>query len=129
MPIRAYAAQSASSPFTPFAIERREPTSADVAIEILHRGVCHSDLHFARNEWGMTEFPVVLGHEIVGRVTRIGDDVTRFRFGDLAGVGCMADSCRSCASCASGGEQFCLGPERLLERVGIERSGIFPNVS
>jgi len=108
LPIRAYAAQSASSPLSPFAIERREPTSADVEIEILHCGVCHSDLHFARNEWGMTQFPVVPGHEIVGRVTRIGDGVTRFRVGDLAGVGCMVDSCRSCASCTSGSEQFCL---------------------
>jgi alcohol dehydrogenase (NADP+) len=81
----------------------------DVEIEILFCGVCHTDIHFARNEWGFTVFPVVPGHEILGRVTRIGKEVTKFKAGDLAAVGCLVDSCRKCSSCASGLEQFCLG--------------------
>lgn len=108
MPVRAYAAQSATAPLGPFAIERRAPLPKDVEIEILFCGVCHTDIHFARNEWGFTQFPVVPGHEIVGRVTRVGSGVTRFKAGDIAGVGCMVDSCRTCPSCRSGNEQFCL---------------------
>lgn len=109
MPTRAFAAQSATSPLGPFSIERREPTAKDVEIDILYCGVCHSDLHFARNEWGFTAYPVVPGHEILGRVTRVGKEVTKFRAGDLAAVGCLVDSCRSCASCKQGLEQFCTG--------------------
>ena len=109
MPTRAYAAQSATSPLAPFTFERRKPLPTDVAIEILFCGVCHSDLHFARNEWGMSAFPLVPGHEIVGRVTGVGKDVKKFKAGDLAAVGCMVDSCRTCSSCATGLEQFCLG--------------------
>lgn len=108
---KAFAAQSAASPLGPFAIERRSPQPKDVEIDILFCGVCHSDLHFARNEWGMTTYPVVPGHEIVGRVTRVGSDVKRFRPGDLAAVGCLVDSCRTCSSCRQDLEQFCLnGP-------------------
>jgi uncharacterized zinc-type alcohol dehydrogenase-like protein len=111
MPTRAYAAQSATSPLAPFSIERREPRARDVEIEILYCGVCHSDLHFARNEWGFTSYPIVPGHEILGRVTRVGGEVGRFRKGDIAAVGCLVDSCRTCSSCARGLEQFCLaGP-------------------
>ena len=109
MPTRAYAAQSAATPLAPFGIERRSPLARDVEIDILYCGVCHSDLHFARNEWGFTTYPVVPGHEILGRVTRVGKEVTRFKVGDLAAVGCLVDSCRSCASCRSGLEQFCTG--------------------
>ena len=109
VPTRAYAAQSATTPLGPFTIERREPLPRDVEIDILFCGVCHSDLHFARNEWGMTAYPLVPGHEILGRVSRIGREVTRFKVGDTAAVGCIVDSCRSCASCRSGLEQFCLG--------------------
>lgn len=109
MPTRAFAAQSATTPLGPFTINRREPLPTDVEIEILFCGVCHSDLHFARNEWGMTQYPLVPGHEILGRVSRIGGKVTRFKVGDLAAVGCMVDSCRSCSSCKQGLEQFCLG--------------------
>ncbi|MFN0132226.1 MAG: NAD(P)-dependent alcohol dehydrogenase [Phycisphaerales bacterium] len=111
MPTKAFAAKSATSPLAPFSINRREPLAKDVEIDILFCGVCHSDLHFARNEWGFTQFPVVPGHEILGRVTRVGKDVRRFKAGDLAAVGCLVDSCRSCSSCKQNLEQFCLnGP-------------------
>jgi len=102
-----YAAQSATSPLEPFTFTRREPGVRDVQIEILYCGVCHSDLHTARNEWKFTTYPVVPGHEIVGRVTKVGRDVKGFKPGDLAGVGCLVDSCRHCASCAQGLEQYC----------------------
>ena len=92
---------------TPFTFERREPARPDVAIEILYCGVCHSDIHQARNEWGGSIYPMVPGHEIVGRVTRVGSEVSKFRVGDLAGVGVLIDSCRSCPSCKDGLEQFC----------------------
>ncbi|ATJ82444.1 NAD(P)-dependent alcohol dehydrogenase [Halomonas beimenensis] len=104
----AYAAHAADQPLAPFTFERRRPRPDDVAIEILYCGVCHSDLHFARNDWGMTRYPIVPGHEIVGRVTAVGDEVSRFRVGDLVGVGCMVDSCRHCQPCRDGVEQFCL---------------------
>jgi len=105
---RAYAAQSPDARLAPFQIERRAPRPHDVQIEILYSGVCHSDIHMARNEWGQTIYPVVPGHEIVGRVTAIGDDVKKFRAGDLAGVGVMVDSCRKCANCRKGLQQYCL---------------------
>lgn len=108
MPTKAFAAPSATAPLGPITIDRREPLPTDVEIEILYCGVCHSDLHFARNEWGMTVFPVVPGHEILGRVTRVGSKVTRFKVGDTAAVGCLVDSCRTCSSCAGDLEQFCL---------------------
>jgi uncharacterized zinc-type alcohol dehydrogenase-like protein len=107
MPTRAFAAQSPTSPLGPLAIERRTPKATDVEIDILFCGVCHSDLHFARNEWGMTSYPVVPGHEILGRVSRVGSGVKRFKVGDLAAVGCLVDACRSCPSCSQGLEQFC----------------------
>lgn len=106
---RAFAAHSAESPLGPHTITRRDPTPTDVAIDILFCGVCHSDLHFARNEWGMTQYPVVPGHEILGRVTRVGSAVRKFKVGDLAAVGCLVDSCRACDSCKRGLEQFCTG--------------------
>ncbi|HRQ72746.1 MAG TPA: NAD(P)-dependent alcohol dehydrogenase [Phycisphaerales bacterium] len=109
MSTRAYAAQSATSPLGPHSIVRREPLASDVAIDILYCGVCHSDLHFARNEWGFTAYPVVPGHEILGRVTAVGDAVKKFKVGDLAAVGCLVDSCRTCPSCRQGLEQFCQG--------------------
>lgn len=88
-------------------IQRREVTSKDVEIDVLYCGVCHSDLHTARNEWGGTSYPSVPGHEIVGRITKIGGEVTKFKIGDLVGVGCMVDSCRECESCKEGVEQYC----------------------
>ncbi|MBB4085610.1 MULTISPECIES: NAD(P)-dependent alcohol dehydrogenase [Sphingomonas] len=108
-PAKAYAAQSATTPLAPFSFERRDPGAKDVAIDILFCGVCHSDLHTARAEWEGTLFPCVPGHEIVGRVTAVGSDVTKFKVGDIAGVGCMVDSCGHCASCNDGEEQYCEG--------------------
>lgn len=103
----AYAARSASTPLAPFSFERRSPGAQDVAIDILYCGVCHSDLHTARGEWPGTIYPCVPGHEIVGRVTAVGAGVTKVKVGDLVGVGCMVDSCRSCPSCGEGLEQYC----------------------
>lgn len=106
----AYAAHSATSPFAPITIERREPTARDVELEVLFCGVCHSDLHAVRDEWQdamPTVYPVVPGHEIVGRVTRVGAGVTRYAPGDLVGVGCLVDSDLDCPACSGGDEQFC----------------------
>jgi len=102
-----YGANSAQSPLAPFSFERREPGPRDIQIEILYCGVCHSDLHTVRNEWQNTIYPCVPGHEIVGRVTAVGNQVKTFKAGDVAAVGCMVDSCRSCASCRDGLEQYC----------------------
>ena len=104
---RSYAAASATADLGPLSIDRREPLPHDVSIEILHCGVCHSDLHQVRNEWHNTIYPCVPGHEIVGRVTKVGAEVTKFKEGDLAAVGCMVDSCRTCPSCQAGKEQYC----------------------
>ena len=104
----AYATQSATSRLAPFTIPRREPGANDVAIEILYCGVCHSDIHTARSEWGPAKYPCVTGHEIVGRVTAVGGEVSKFKVGDLAAVGCMVDSCRTCTSCEADLEQYCL---------------------
>jgi uncharacterized zinc-type alcohol dehydrogenase-like protein len=104
---RGYAAHSAQSPLTPFNFERREPGPRDVQIEILYTGVCHSDIHTARNEWTNTTYPVVPGHEIVGKISKVGKDVKKFKAGDLAAIGCMVDSCGTCASCKDGLEQYC----------------------
>jgi len=107
---RAFAAQTAQTPLAETLIDRRAPGPKDVAIEILYCGVCHSDLHTARGEWGGTRFPSVPGHEIVGRVTAVGGEVSKVAVGDLAGVGCLIGSCRTCASCGEGLEQYCEGP-------------------
>lgn len=106
--IKSYAAQGASSPLAPFTITRREPGPRDVEIDILFCGVCHSDLHTGRNEWGNTVYPCVPGHEITGMVTRVGSEVEKFKAGDRAGVGCMVASCGECGPCRAGTEQFCL---------------------
>ncbi|WP_070157409.1 NAD(P)-dependent alcohol dehydrogenase [Sphingobium phenoxybenzoativorans] len=104
---RGFAAQSGDTPLAPFTFERRAPRANDVAIDILHCGVCHSDLHTARAEWGGTLFPCVPGHEIVGKVTAVGADVTKFAVGDVVGVGCLVDSCQHCPACDEGLEQYC----------------------
>ena len=103
-----YAATSATAPLAPFTFDRRDPGQNDVAIEILFCGVCHTDIHQTRNEWGGAVYPMVPGHEIVGRVTATGGSVSRFREGDLVGVGCLVDSCRACAHCQQNQEQYCL---------------------
>jgi len=107
MTTKAYATQSATTPLAPFKIQRRDPGAHDVQIEILYCGVCHSDLHIARNEWQGTTYPCVPGHEIIGHVTKVGAQVSNFKEGDLAGVGCLVDSCRTCENCADHLEQFC----------------------
>ena len=105
--VKAFGAASPEANLQQLTIDRREVTATDVEIDILYCGVCHSDLHTARNEWGGTIYPNVPGHEIVGRVTKVGDHVAKFNVGDLVGVGCMIDSCRTCESCREGLEQYC----------------------
>lgn len=105
---KGYAAQNAQTPLAPFQFERRDVGPHDVQFDILYCGVCHSDLHQIRDEWGGAIFPMVPGHEIVGRVTKLGEHVNKFKVGDLAAVGCLVDSCRQCENCADGLEQYCL---------------------
>ena len=107
MKVPAYAAATAGAPLGPFTVERRDLRPDDVQLDILFCGICHSDIHQARDEWSGGRFPMVPGHEIVGRVTRVGPKVTKFKVGDLAGVGCMVDSCGRCDPCRRGTEQFC----------------------
>jgi uncharacterized zinc-type alcohol dehydrogenase-like protein len=104
---KAFAAQNQTSPLGPFSIQRRDPGPRDVEIKVLFCGVCHTDLHIARNDWGGTVYPCVPGHEIVGRVTRVGKEVKKHKEGDTVAVGCMVDSCRQCENCKAGDEQFC----------------------
>jgi len=107
MNVLGYAAKSSKAALAPYRFERREPRPDDVLIEILYCGVCHSDLHTARNDWGWSSYPIVPGHEIVGRVKAVGPSVTRFAVGDAVAVGCLVDSCRHCAPCQHGEEQYC----------------------
>ena len=109
MNVQSYAAKSPKENLVPFSFDRRDPRPDDVVIEILYCGVCHSDLHTARNDWGWTTYPIVPGHEIIGRVVQVGKEVTRFKAGDQVGVGCLVDSCRHCAPCEQGLEQYCEG--------------------
>ena len=107
MNTNSYAAQNATTPLAPFNFQRRGPGARDVQIQILYCGVCHTDVHIVRNEWHGTTYPCVPGHEIIGRVVKVGAQVRKFKEGDIAGVGCMVDSCRTCESCKDGLEQFC----------------------
>jgi uncharacterized zinc-type alcohol dehydrogenase-like protein len=107
IPVSGYAAQSFEAALAPYRFTRRDLRVDDVALDILYCGVCHSDLHNVRNEWGGATYPMVPGHEIIGRVTGVGAGVTRFRAGDVVGVGCMVDSCQHCMPCAQGLEQYC----------------------
>jgi uncharacterized zinc-type alcohol dehydrogenase-like protein len=127
-PVKAYAAQSATSGLGPFTIQRRRPGPQDVQIDIFFCGICHSDLHLVRDEWEAflpTVYPCVPGHEIVGRVVEVGNAVKKFKEGDLAAVGCMVDSCRRCPSCLSGEEQYCTNemtmtynsPDKILDGI------------
>ncbi len=124
--IKAYAAQDAHSPLAPFTIDRRDPRADDVEISITHCGVCHSDVHQARNEWGGSVFPIVPGHEIVGVVTKVGSSVKKFKVGDRVGVGCLVDSCQHCQSCKEGLEQYCdnsVGTYNAVEKDGSRTYG------
>jgi uncharacterized zinc-type alcohol dehydrogenase-like protein len=105
--VKAFAAYDAETPLKPFEFERKEVGANQVQIEILYSGVCHSDIHTAKGDWGPAIYPLVPGHEIVGRIVKIGDDVKNFKVGELAGVGCFVDSCRHCQSCLEGEEQYC----------------------
>ena len=104
---RGFAVHDEAAQFEPYTFERRDVGQNDILIEILFSGICHSDIHQARGEWGNSTYPMVPGHEIVGRVTKVGDSVTKFKEGDIAGIGCFIDSCRKCANCKAGFEQFC----------------------
>ena len=107
MNVSGYAAQSATTPVAPWQFERRDPRPDDVVIDILYCGVCHTDIHQTRNEWGYSSFPMVPGHEIIGRVQSVGGDVTGFQPGDMVGVGTMVDSCHHCSACLAGLEVYC----------------------
>ncbi|MFT0858774.1 NAD(P)-dependent alcohol dehydrogenase [Ancylobacter sp. G4_0304] len=124
---KAFAAQSATTPLGPFSIDRAAPGAKDVAIDILYCGVCHSDLHAARSEWPGMTYPLVPGHEIVGRVRAVGGEVSRFSVGDLVGVGCMVGSCRHCIACDDGLEQYCEGPHGFTQTYGGAVRGGLPN--
>jgi uncharacterized zinc-type alcohol dehydrogenase-like protein len=106
-PTLGYAAKSAKTPLVPFSFNRRSPGPHDIAIDIKFSGICHSDIHQARDEWGGSIFPMVPGHEISGVVTSVGSSVSKFKPGDRVGVGCFVDSCRKCHSCSKGEEQYC----------------------
>ncbi len=125
-PTYGYAARDAASPLAPFEFQRRDLRENDVRIDVLFCGVCHSDLHQSRDEWRNTVYPVVPGHEIVGRVAEVGSGVTRFKTGELVGVGCLVDSCRTCPSCAEGLEQYCevgfVGTYNGVDRVSGENT-------
>src|SRR6201995_3876382 len=108
MRVPAYATPAAKAPFAKTTIERRDVGPKDVLIEIAFAGICHSDIHTGRDEWGHSRYPLVPGHEIAGVVTEIGDQVTKYAVGDRVGVGCMVDSCRECENCKAGYEQYCL---------------------
>ncbi|MEO6174203.1 MAG: NAD(P)-dependent alcohol dehydrogenase [Flavobacterium circumlabens] len=107
IPVKAYAAFDAENPLKPYTFERKEVGAHQVQIEILYSGVCHSDIHTAKGEWGPVNYPLVPGHEIVGRIVAVGSEVSKFKVGELAGIGCFVDSCRTCPSCQAGEEQFC----------------------
>ncbi|MEO5583891.1 MAG: NAD(P)-dependent alcohol dehydrogenase [Flavobacteriales bacterium] len=132
---KAYAAQSATAPLAPVTIERREPGPHDVAIDIAYCGVCHSDVHAARNEWDNTRYPIVPGHEITGTVAAIGSEVSRWKVGQSVGVGCMVNSCRTCDPCKDHEEQFCekgmTGTYNAMDRYGdgtVTKGGYSTNI-
>ena len=122
--VTAYAAPSATDPFIKTTIERREPGPTEVLFDIKFAGICHSDIHTARGEWGPVEYPIVPGHEIAGIVTQVGSDVTKWKVGDRVGVGCFVDSCGECEQCKAGSEQFCQGKPGTIWTYGaVGRDG------
>ena len=120
-----YAAQEAHARLAPFKFKRRDPRPQDVVLELSHCGICHSDIHYVHNDWGTTKFPVVPGHEIVGRVAQVGAEVTKFKVGDLAAIGCLVDSCRQCRACMAGEEHYC-EQRATTTYCGMERDGSGP---
>jgi alcohol dehydrogenase (NADP+) len=126
LPTKGYAAQSATSPIAPFSFERRNPGPHDVHLEISHCGVCHTDIHMSRNEWGGSLYPMVPGHEIIGTVRQVGSEVTKFSPGDRVGVGCFVDSCRTCPSCNEGLESYCENQFTGTYN-SVARDGVTPN--
>ncbi|MHA7189234.1 NAD(P)-dependent alcohol dehydrogenase [Arthrobacter sp. MDT2-16] len=120
--VKAYAAPSATEPLVPTTIQRRDVGPKDVLIKIAYAGICHSDIHTVRGEWGPQQYPLTVGHEIVGVVEEAGSDVTRHRVGDRVGVGCMVNSCRECANCRAGEEQYCLNGN-VGTYAGVDRDG------
>jgi alcohol dehydrogenase (NADP+) len=122
LPTKAYAAQNSTSPLAPFDLERRKPGSRDVLIRIRYCGVCHTDIHFVRNDWGISMYPIVPGHEIVGVVESVGDQVSKFKPGDTVGVGCLVDSCADCDNCHAGLQQYCSGG-MVMTYSSYERDG------
>jgi uncharacterized zinc-type alcohol dehydrogenase-like protein len=123
---KGYAVQTATLPLAPFSFERRTPRAHDVLLSISHCGVCHTDIHMSRNDWGGSLYPMVPGHEIIGRVTQVGSEVTKFSPGDRVGVGCFVDSCRTCSSCQEGLEPYC---EHHFTGTynSVARDGVTPN--
>jgi len=122
IPVKSFAALKEKDNLAPFNFERRDPGPHDVAIEIMYCGVCHTDIHFINNDWGISIYPMVPGHEILGRVIAVGDHVKKFKPGDIAGVGCLVDSCRECANCNEGLEQHCLNGA-VYTYSGYEKDG------
>jgi uncharacterized zinc-type alcohol dehydrogenase-like protein len=120
-----YAAGEARARLAPFKFQRRDALAHDVVLELLYCGICHSDLHYVNNDWGFTRYPVVPGHEIVGRVIAVGKEVGKFKPGDLAAIGCLVDSCRKCAPCQVGEEQFCVEHPTATYN-GVERGSLLP---
>ncbi len=126
MDVRAYAALTPNAPLAPFTVTRRDLRPEDVAIDIKYAGICHSDIHQAREEWGAASiFPMVPGHEIAGIVTAVGSDVTRHAVGDRVGIGCYVDSCRECDNCKAGQQSYCLGAMAMTYN-GLEMDGVTP---
>ena len=123
--VKGYAAQSATTVLTPFSFQRRELGPRDILIEIDYCGICHSDIHQVRNEWGGSIYPMVPGHEIVGVVTKVGSEVDQFKVNDKAGVGCFVDSCRTCSSCQQNEEQYCEG-HLVTSYNNVEKDGKTP---
>ena len=121
--VSAYAATSATEPLTKTTITRRDVGPHDVAFDIQFAGICHSDIHTVRGEWGDVEYPMVPGHEIAGIVTEVGSEVTKYKVGDRVGVGCFVDSCRECANCQAGEEQYCDNPGMVGTYNGVGRDG------
>ena len=126
IPAKSYAVHNAKDKLAPWNFERREVGDNDIMIDILYCGVCHSDIHQVRSEWSPGIYPMVPGHEIVGRITKVGSNVTKFKEGELAGIGCMVDSCQECGNCKKGYEQFCEAGKTVFTYNGFEKDGKTP---